>query len=395
MELNEKLAVVVDCFNHYDYRIKYMERYLNAHGYKMTMLTSDFSHARHMHLSEKEKNIQGAQYIHVPEYHRNISLQRVFSHFVFARRVMQKVFTLHPDIVICEVPPNYVAHLLAKNKKLLGYKLIFDVIDLWPESFPRGDSHLFPFEVWRGWRNKSLKAADDILLECNYYRQTLNNVVSDDKIRVLPIMKDPLSEDWIDEWRKNINDKPEVKEIRLGYLGSINSLIDVDKMCECVRRLQSIAPVVVRIIGDGATRQELIRALQSAGAQVDFHGMVFDSHSIFQIFSDCHFGLNIYHSTLNIGLTIKSLDYFRMGMPILNTISGDTRELVEKYGVGINVSSWRDEDVQMFLRERVKMRERTWKVFNQSFSADEVMSSFSLSVFNRMDNVRQHGEATI
>lgn len=39
-----------------------------------------------------------------------------------------------------------------------------------------------------------------------------------------------------------------------------------------------------------------------------------------------------------VGLTMKSLDYFKNGIPIINNINGDTWEFVENYGVGINTT---------------------------------------------------------
>lgn len=37
-----------------------------------------------------------------------------------------------------------------------------------------------------------------------------------------------------------------------------------------------------------------------------------------------------------VGLTMKSIDYFQHGLPIINNIKADTTELVEEYKVGFN-----------------------------------------------------------
>ena len=37
-----------------------------------------------------------------------------------------------------------------------------------------------------------------------------------------------------------------------------------------------------------------------------------------------------------VGLTMKSIDYFEFGLPIINNIKGDTWNAVEEYGIGIN-----------------------------------------------------------
>lgn len=40
-----------------------------------------------------------------------------------------------------------------------------------------------------------------------------------------------------------------------------------------------------------------------------------------------------------VGFTMKSLDYLRNGLLLLNNIHNDTWQLVEKYDIGINVGS--------------------------------------------------------
>ena len=38
-----------------------------------------------------------------------------------------------------------------------------------------------------------------------------------------------------------------------------------------------------------------------------------------------------------MGLTMKSIDYLSFGLPLINTIGGDTWDIIEKYGIGVNV----------------------------------------------------------
>ena len=63
--------------------------------------------------------------------------------------------------------------------------------------------------------------------------------------------------------------------------------------------------------------------MKSAGAEVFYHGKVFDSKEKNRIFETCHYGLNIMKDSVFVGLTMKSMDYFE-GLPIINNIQGDT-----------------------------------------------------------------------
>lgn len=44
-------------------------------------------------------------------------------------------------------------------------------------------------------------------------------------------------------------------------------------------------------------------------------------------------------SSVNVGMTMKSLDYFSFGIPIINNINGDIGEMIDLYKIGFNINS--------------------------------------------------------
>ena len=56
--------------------------------------------------------------------------------------------------------------------------------------------------------------------------------------------------------------------------------------------------------------------------------------------------------SVKVGLTIKSIDYFSYGIPIINNIKGDTWKIVEDKNVGINFNQ------QSFLNDIRKYRKK-------------------------------------
>lgn len=99
------------------------------------------------------------------------------------------------------------------------------------------------------------------------------------------------------------------------------------------KKASKIKPVVLNIIGGGIFSEKLINLARNNGAYVNDYGYVFEDTLKANILNNSHFGLNLYHSH-NIGLTIKSIDYFSAGLPIINSIKGDTWDFVEKYNLG-------------------------------------------------------------
>ena len=45
-----------------------------------------------------------------------------------------------------------------------------------------------------------------------------------------------------------------------------------------------------------------------------------------KIINQCHYALNIMKKDVCVGMTMKSLDYFSFGIPIVNNIEGDIKK---------------------------------------------------------------------
>ena len=62
-----------------------------------------------------------------------------------------------PDVVVAQLPPNYLAHSAARFKaRFPETRLIFEIFDMWPETFPSGSMKRLlslPFSVWAGLRD--------------------------------------------------------------------------------------------------------------------------------------------------------------------------------------------------------------------------------------------------
>ena len=114
--------------------------------------------------------------------------------------------------------------------------------------------------------------------------------------------------------------------------------------------LMKIKQVVLHIIGDGENRDKLIATMQKVGAKVHFYGKIYDLDKKLEIINQCHMGLNIMKPSVFVGLTMKSIDYFELSLPILNTIQGDTWRFVEENDIGINITPTADLSVANIMR---------------------------------------------
>lgn len=362
----QKRAVVISCFHYYSYRVRPVLEELRGRGYACTYLTSDFYHWKKQPFSVK---LPDCEQLHTLPYQRNLSTARIRSHARFARDAFQRIAELKPDLIYVIVPPNSLCRQAAQYKKEHPQvRLVFDLYDLWPETFPSGMGKrllALPFAVWGRLRDRALPSADLIYAECDLYRQTLGDRLRGLNVQTLPLCRP--------EATVKKTAAPEGEGLALCWLGSINNIIDIDLLQALFSRMSALRPLTLHVIGDGEARGQLLAAAEAAGAEVVYHGAVYDPEARQNIFDRCHFGLNVMKRSVCIGLTMKSLDYLAGGLPLLNTVAGDTRSLLAQYGAGMEIdradlSGTAARICAMTEEENTAMRINALRLFEERFS---------------------------
>ena len=189
-----KKALLISCFEEwYRDRLEPICGILKEHGYEIRCVHADYNHIGKKY-SKRNEDI--CDYIHVPAYRSNISLQRIRSHLVFGKKVNELINGYKPDLIYLILPPNNTARYCVKYKSSNpNTKLIIDIIDLWPESMPLGIiKKTLPSIIWRKWRNDAIKVADHVFTECNLYQEKLNYVIDGAKASTLYLFKEQTEE---------------------------------------------------------------------------------------------------------------------------------------------------------------------------------------------------------
>ena len=323
---------IINAFDTYEHRADLLHACFAQLGAEVVVYTSDFSHFEKCQRSGHKPEFR---YFHAIPYMKNMSINRMKSHAKLAEDIFAAVEEETFNLLWVMLPPNSFAKEAAKYKsRHQAVKLIFDLIDLWPETMPISRFKSFPpFTHWKNLRNKNIICADRIVTECHLYHQKLPNSV-----------RDSLCTIYLARTEKEYISKPTLssKRIVLCYLGSINNIIDISGIANLICNIKKYKDVVIHIVGDGEKRDEFISSFKSAGAEVLYHGKIYDKMEKQKIFDVCHYGLNFMKKSVFVGLTMKSMDYFEAGLPILNNIYGDTWDFIEKNCLGYNISSITD-----------------------------------------------------
>lgn len=339
-----------------------------ATRHSVTVISTDF-----LHIKKKKRASGREHFIHLPTkpYKKNISVGRMLSHRKFAKAAIKEAEKHSPDLMWIMLPANSNADFAVKYKrKHNSVRLVFDIIDMWPESFPlKKYASLPPFAMWRNLRDKSLKYADYVVSECDLYREMLAEKLGNIPNGTLYLAKNPVNTEKLPSLPDN--------GICLCYLGSVNNIIDIPLIARFVAALSALTTVTVEIIGSGERMDEFVSAVESAGGRVVLHGAVYDPAEKQKIFDTCHFGINVMRPTVCVGLTMKSMDYLEGGLPLVNNIKCDTARFVDNFGAGVNISE-SDEDLTrkaeliagLSKEELLSMREGAEKVFRDHLTTE-------------------------
>lgn len=349
-------VVIATCFESNEERLSFVLETCKQRKYDTKVFTTDYSHIK----KKKRTSIPKGYYaIEAKPYNKNLSIKRILSHQKFAKDCFKLIEQETPDLIWLMAPCNSLIQE-AKNykKKYPVVKLIVDIIDMWPESLPiKISSNIFPFNIWKNVRKNNIGCANAVVTECDLYQDILSKEF-DKNITTIHWARDTKA---IKNRNAVSNDK-----LSLCYIGSINNIIGTQIVTDIIEKCDM--PIVLHVIGEGENRYNFVN-LNSRVCEVIYHGAIRDEKEKSKIMSKCHAGLNIYKSDLYIGLTVKSIDYFEHGLPIINNIKGDTWKLIDEYGVGININS----DTKLNGEELINMRKNNnnvYKLFNENFTKE-------------------------
>lgn len=367
--------VIIDCFDTWEHRVNLLMKVLREEGHRVQVLISDYRHIEKCRRFDIKENFK---FFTAEPYKKNISPARLHSHQQLGSDMFSWVEEHEESIDFLWVlaPPNiFIQDAVIIKQRHPHIRLIIDLIDLWPETMPIKAIKKTPiFHHWKRLRDMNLKYADVVVTECNLYKEVLSNVIEGLNVQTLYLARED------QKYVPHLNLPTD--SINLCYLGSINHIIDIGTIGEIVREIRKKKPVKLIIIGDGEKKYELGRVAESAGAIVDYQGTVYDRARKQEIFDTCHYGLNIMKSSVCVGLTMKSIDYFEFGLPIINNIRGDTWEAIEKYACGVNFKNKR-----LFLNdeENKDMRENSRKFFESNLTEKIFKRNLLKNIMNPVD----------
>ena len=312
-----------------------MARAFARAGHNVTLWSSDFSHAK----KAPRALASGARWegdgfrlvlVPTPPYPRNVCLRRILSHRAFARnlRTLAELEPQRPDLVVASMPPLASASALAAFCRARGIAFVVDVMDAWPENFERVVPRwtLAPLRararrIYRSAQGVSAVAARYLDLAKSYGAQSPMHLAYHG-IELSPSV-----------WEKQV--RPVFTEpFRLVYVGTMGASYDLETAIDAVRKM----PDVELDLAGAGPKEAALRARASGCARIRFHGYLGEGE-LQSLLAQADAGLVPMFDDSCVGVPYKLADYVAAGVPVVNTLHGETERLLAEHGAGVTCAA--------------------------------------------------------
>jgi hypothetical protein len=300
------------------------------------VVTTDFNHASKL----KRQPVQAPalrtiSYLPTAAYHSNVGLKRFLSHAGFCLRATEFVRRCRNDYDLFYVTAPFNALAVAVMRLSREKPKILDVIDIWPDvlPFPGWVRTAFTplFAAWKALFSAAARNADLVLTVSDSFLQEAL-ISGAKKGRRFYIGHHALPAAGSKESRFTV-----------AYVGNIGRLYDFETLLDVASDQELSDCIQLFVIGEGERRNWFLSELERRSIPHQYFGSVYEKTELAAILSRCHVGFNGYVNT-TAAFSYKANTYFAAGLPILNSMGGDLRDLVQRRKLGLNYhQSSRDE----------------------------------------------------
>jgi len=320
-------------------------------GHEVVWWTSTLDHIRKEHryksaTTVKISNNLVLRLLHGVAYTRNISLRRLWNHYQIGRQFKREAAAMpRPDVILSSFPTIELSESSAKIGKEAGIPVILDVRDLWPDIFlqylpkiARPLGRLLVSPLIRDTKNAFRNCAGIIGTSEQYLAFGLSYAerMRGTQDAVFPLgyaRQEKQSPDLENASGKLIELGVDPRKTICWFVGSFGATYDLAPVIEVARRIErSHRNVQFVFSGDGERFKEWFN--NAAGLDnVIFTGWL-NADGLASLSRSAKIGLAAYREGAPQSLPNKIFEYLSAGLPIVTSLSGECKALLDAYDCG-------------------------------------------------------------
>lgn len=350
-------------------------------GHTVVLWTSDFSHAllRKRFFTRATLTAAGAQIgpdarlllIPTRPYGTHVSFARLRSHRAYARawfhlgsKLVARGHLPKPDLIVTSVPPLSVGLTAQAFRRRWNCKVVVDIQDAWPETFyrllpfPRGlRARVAPwiFAPIRRWARTVYTGADAIVGVARRYLDlaAASGAKAPAYLCHLGIeLPGSFAAPPTAIKQQFLEPASRRRSYRLVYIGNMGRSYDLDTVLRGVRETPGVE---LHLAGSGPEEWRL--RLQAQGSpRILFHGYL-RAPDVRALLASSDVGLVPMFDSSCVGVPGKLADYAAAMLPVLNSLTGETAELLARYDAGFTYTAGSLASLKEALRRLVERGE--------------------------------------
>lgn len=335
-------------------RFMYLGEMLCERGHDVELIASDFSHARKKHHTPVSINLNAYKtkitLLHEPGYPDNISVKRLWSHYVWGRNVERYLKGIEkPDMIYCAVPSLTAGVHAAKYCSKNNIKFMIDVQDLWPEAFQMAIKNKLLQKVFlpiEWYVNKIYGTADAVIAVSETYANRALTVNKKDAKGLSVFLGNDGA--LFDEARNSQVIEKSSGILQLCYIGTLGYSYDLKCAIDAValyNKEKGLPHLQFVVLGSGPLQGEFEKYAKQKQVDALFWGRVPYQEMVARM-CVCDIVINPIVKGAPQSITNKVGDYALSGLPVVSTQENEEyRRLVDKYQCGINCECGNAEEV--------------------------------------------------
>ena len=325
-------------------RFSYLMEALADRGHRVELIITDFYHSTKSKRPAPRQELYKTKItlIHEPGYKKNISVGRLYSHWVWGKNVYKYLKSIEkPDVVYCAVPSLTAAKLAAKYCQQNNVKFVTDVQDLWPEAFCMAIHNKLLQKLFLPMKQSAdvAYAASDLAVAVSdtYVNRTLSVNKKGAKGVAVFLGNDGA---LFESEKGKYNVERNGDELLLCYIGGLKDSYDIpcviDAMAVVEADKQFNQTVRFVVIGDGPFRLRFEQYAKKKQINCTFLGSK-PYTEMASLLCSCDMCVNPIVKGSAASIINKVGDYALSGLPVINTQeSPEYRALIDEYQCGIN-----------------------------------------------------------
>ena len=381
-------------------------------GHTVIILSSRFYHQEKKHRNipsfVKINEKLSTYLISSPGYRKNVSISRFYDHIILSlnlRNFLKRDMLEKPDLIISGFPPIETSYVLSKWAKKNGILFVLDTKDQWPtiivESFPkplRFFARIILSPMFLMAKYSMCNADINVSISNGFINwvKSFSGLGKLNQSKVLPLVAPKINIDkniyeqsmkwWSDhEIQKN-------KNLKIGFVGSFSRSFNFDFIFEAAKYCEEKNLLVEFIICGKGEQDNKMRLLAKNVKNVKIIEWI-DVPKIktLEYIVDLYIAPYVSTDDFKMSIPNKVIDAFMAGLPVISSLQGDLKNLIEQRNVGFYYHSSKSlisvlEHLDRNREEIHELSANAVRLYSESFDFDLVYDNFIIEIENLLND---------